>query len=929
MIKDTDQIAIGEKILVVSGIAKLGSKPGILDKLLGEKDVRRIVIEGENIDPESAEYQGICANTYRSFKEHCGSEISEKLREIEGRYQSIVSGAEKDDQIKWLKVFADSLLLSNVLATSAMRAVGTNSKAQFSNNSVSDATDFSQIFLQDNVAAGSLFEGDRVVNPRTDSPKISENDSTNYLSTAVKTVGDAVHWLNERSNGVPQGMLMFAVAKMTKLPIATSATLGATSTILSATPQAEAVMVGDKDYATTVYCGPKIKCDYLADAVRDKKIKLVEFDKNQKIGRSNNKAERLIVDAHGLADGSQAISYQSLMQPDDFAVEFFPNAKIIHASGCLIGGNLQENFGQNSLKPNQILFIHSGNESIVLQSSTRSVPFLISESNSEFPVPIPLQILLKEPRPKSSTIFASLTLPTLQDLSSIAAVDEMYDLIASNVNTQKKSALEKFENYPQAIEVIVSELEKLGFKDFSQEMVQDKKREFVTNYLGEYLSHVAGRKEISAADLDSIDVLFQSQLVDVNFVFNNFTNIATLAAGRGHHQLLEILAKNGADFNQAGMESDPLYTAAQNGHDKCLEVLIKNGANGINRLATATDMTPAYIAAQQGHYKCLEILAKNQADLELPCGSDGSTALHTAAQNGHYQCIEILAKNGVNLNRPKINGLTAAHIAAHMGHDSCLQVLAENGADLNQKSDNQQLPIGFAIELGHDKCLEVFAKNGVDLNQKISDGSAAIHFVAQRCFDKCLEVLIKNGADLNQKNEDGVTAAHFAAYGGHDKCLKILAENKADLEVVYSDGTLPVHFAAQNGHDKSLRILAKNGVNLNYAQSDGTTAAHLAASGGYDKCLQVLEEYEADLHKIDSEGKTPADHAKKEGYSKCVKILKENKAKIDNQTMKIKLSGGPESCSQLSEAGQCEASSSVSPKVVKNLKSESQKEKQR
>lgn len=63
-----EKIEIGEKILVVDGVIVLGKKPGWLDKILGEKDIRRKIINGEIVDSKSMEYQQKCEATYNDLR---------------------------------------------------------------------------------------------------------------------------------------------------------------------------------------------------------------------------------------------------------------------------------------------------------------------------------------------------------------------------------------------------------------------------------------------------------------------------------------------------------------------------------------------------------------------------------------------------------------------------------------------------------------------------------------------------------------------------------------------------------------------------------------------------------------------------------------------------------------------------------------------
>ena len=392
-------------------------------------------------------------------------------------------------------------------------------------------------------------------------------------------------------------------------------------------PGAEAVMVGDRDFKTTVYCGPSINCDYLDSLAKKNKIKLIKDGRIQ----DEKGVERLVIEAHGNKGSKQLMSPGNSIQLDDFAAEFFPNVKIIHGISCFAGENPQQNFKENSLKPGQILFLHAGDEVTAEGINHQASSFLVLEQNSQFPSPGPLHILFKDP--ESLTIFAELTPVTLRDISLVVGeettkeqkIDSLYDLIAGHINAQKESALEKFADNPQARDIMNAELEKLGFVDFTQEKYSAKK-EFVQDYLGRHLISLANWENPSSvkAELGYIEEIVRSGLVDVNYRLHDNQTAVLISSTNGHDKLLELLVKNGAEVN-------------------------------IPRLDGAT---AALGAVANNRQKCLEILATSNGDLGKSRDYDGATPAILAAHFAHKGCLKILIKNGVNLNQPDIAGAT-------------------------------------------------------------------------------------------------------------------------------------------------------------------------------------------------------------------------------------------------------------------------------
>lgn len=685
---DVEKISIGEKILIASDVARLGNKPGLLDRVLGEKNVRRIIIDGEYVDLESSEYKQRCENAYDEFKAKYRNEdlFNKKLLQVNRIYNLALRKAEKGDRIKWPVVFANFLLLG-----SNLRANQT-SESELNGLVAGNRIEPTSISLQGMIGTEELHKR----SPFEDS---SRSYAANIASTSVKTFGDSISWLNERSDGIPYVIATFAASKMMGAAPATAATSSIITGLFSFFTGAKAVKVGDEDYQTTIYCGPEVECGHLRDAARNKKIDLIEIDQKQTIKDERyKKVKRLIVVAHSNSKGMQNLIHNSLvMQPDDFAAKFFPNVKAVHALGCMIGANPQQNFDINSLKSGQILFLHAGSEDTSPAINSQILSFLSLEPNPKFPSTTPLQIIFKKSAAES--VFAELVPVPLQEIVDVvddeSRIDRLYELIARHIILQKKSTLEQFAIDPKAKTMIASELERLGFQDFTKETDLTKKEEFVRNYLGQYLFSIASHQKISPSELKNIKTIIRSGLADVNYICNNESSISYLAAQNGHDKYLEILAENGADLNKLHDGESPAFTAAKNGHHKCLEVLAKYKAdlNEADKLGT----TPILMATQKGYHECLEVLAKNGADLDRE--DDGTNLALRAAQKGYHKCLKVLAKYKADLNKPQHDGSTAVLMAVQQGHLNCLKTLVENKADLDKVNNVGTTPLILAINI--------------------------------------------------------------------------------------------------------------------------------------------------------------------------------------------------------------------------------------
>ena len=426
-------------------------------------------------------------------------------------------------------------------------------------------------------------------------------------------------------------------------------------------PGAEAVLVGNRDYKTAVFCGPEIDCDYLQSAAKKNKIRLIT-DGN--VGDGSG-FERLVVEAHGTEDGSQQLLPKYKTRSDFFAKRLFPDARIIHIVSCYAGVSPQKNFAENSLKSGQILFLHAGDQMTSPGVNYEISSALILKPNRQFPAPIPLHILLKE---GLSTIFTNLAPVPLEDVIAATGANEIYDVIAQHINAQKTSALENFSENLEERNVIGFELERLGFRDFSRETNPSKKDEFVKNYLGQYLISLAAQKEISSADLQNIGTLMRLNLIDTNYAGRDAGTAAIAACNNGHEELLQLLKENGADLSRVRKDgATAIHAAASSGQTNCLEILLRNGVDPDS--VNGFYFTASYVAAAQGNHQCLEILARNGADLNKADGK-GSTPIVAATFNGHVESIRVLAQNEADFDRPINNGETALMVALNKHQQS-------------------------------------------------------------------------------------------------------------------------------------------------------------------------------------------------------------------------------------------------------------------
>ncbi len=120
----------------------------------------------------------------------------------------------------------------------------------------------------------------------------------------------------------------------------------------------------------------------------------------------------------------------------------------------------------------------------------------------------------------------------------------------------------------------------------------------------------------------------------------------------------------------------PLQRAIRYGHHELVEVLVKQGAN-VN-LADNYGWAPLHYAAMNGRETAVSFLLGNGADINQR-GHQGETPLHWALNNNQKGTVVLLVRRGAHLNPLDSLGRTPLDIATKTGRSSLLKFLRDAG----------------------------------------------------------------------------------------------------------------------------------------------------------------------------------------------------------------------------------------------------------
>ncbi|XP_046582780.1 CARD- and ANK-domain containing inflammasome adapter protein-like [Haliotis rubra] len=215
-----------------------------------------------------------------------------------------------------------------------------------------------------------------------------------------------------------------------------------------------------------------------------------------------------------------------------------------------------------------------------------------------------------------------------------------------------------------------------GHSDIVALLVEKRADLLLRDLDGKNVLHYACR----GGDVRTVQFLLSQDGVQVNSEDVGNTTPVMDAARYGHRDIVELLAKKGADLSLRDSDgNNVLHHACQEGHARTVRFLLSqngvhvNGEGGGNR-------TPVMDAAKQGHRYIVGLLACNYADLSLR-DSGGNNVLHLACQGGHAWTVRlILEMRLVDVNARNNVEQTAADVARNGGHRQLVDLLVSHGA---------------------------------------------------------------------------------------------------------------------------------------------------------------------------------------------------------------------------------------------------------
>ena len=232
------------------------------------------------------------------------------------------------------------------------------------------------------------------------------------------------------------------------------------------------------------------------------------------------------------------------------------------------------------------------------------------------------------------------------------------------------------------------------------------------------------------------------------------TTALMLAAKEGHHEVVEVLLRSGADINARNKSGfTALMLASYHGQAHVVSQLLQAGADA--HLLDASNRTALVLATTEEVRRILQAVPGSSSSSNYP--------LHAAVKQGKPSRVRALVNYG-NVNSRDGSGLTPLMLAAMHDRDTSASILINAGASVDAvTADHSTTALMLAAKNGYQAVVEVLLRGGADVNARDKSGFTALMWASNVGHAHVVSQLLQAGADAHLLDASNRTALSLAA----------------------------------------------------------------------------------------------------------------------------------------------------------------------
>lgn len=282
-----------------------------------------------------------------------------------------------------------------------------------------------------------------------------------------------------------------------------------------------------------------------------------------------------------------------------------------------------------------------------------------------------------------------------------------------------------------------------------------------------------------------------------------------VAAQRGHHHMVTLLAEHGADvvMNNA---FKPLHAAVYSNDCETMEVVIelleKAGVLNAINVQDSSGQTALYESAKIGALNSMDTLVEYGADVNIPDGR-GMTPLMAAVEERELNAVDALLDSGANVNAVR-NGYSGTALT---------MAVRTNYNELFSSPHHQDEKVKLDYKIALSLLLKGANPNVVDNHGK----TPLLNCLSDHRVD-IIKLLLRKGALPGHIDVSGENALHKAIKSKQFIVAKLLLHYDVDVKIQDMMGKTPLHLAAIHMSELIPKLIAK-GADINQPDGDGNT----------------------------------------------------------------------------------------------------------